>query len=66
LLLRALTVELGAPLRVFDATTADDLGVSHVPLPVELADEFALEDDALPFEIVAIVESPPARKSPRS
>jgi hypothetical protein len=44
--------QIGVPVRVFDAETADDLGIAHVPFPVELGDKLAVEAYSWPFEIV--------------
>jgi hypothetical protein len=35
---------IGVRVRVFDAPTGDDLGIAHVPFPVELGDELALDE----------------------
>jgi hypothetical protein len=48
----------GVPVRVFDAATADDLGVAHVPLPVEPGDELTIAGQLCPLEVVALVETP--------
>jgi hypothetical protein len=48
----------GVPVRVFEAATADDLGIAHVPSPVELGDELALADHPWPFEVIDAVRTP--------
>lgn len=48
----------GVPVRVYDATTAHDLGIAHVPLPVEIGDELTVEGQLWPFVIVDLVDTP--------
>lgn len=48
----------GVPVRVYEAATADDLGIAHVPLPVEIGDELMVEGRPLPFVIVDRVDTP--------
>jgi len=55
-------VRVGVPVRVHDAITADDLGVVHVPFPVELGDELAVEGDPWPLVVVDLVETPVGAK----
>ena len=49
-------MNIGVPVRVYDAATGEDLGIAHVPLPLELGDELALEGNPRPLEVVALVE----------
>ena len=49
--------QLGVPVRVFDAATVDDLGIAHVPCPVELGDQLAVEGLAGPLEVVDVIET---------
>src|SRR5262245_25619722 len=49
-------MNIGVPVRVFDAATGEDLGIAHVPLPVERGDELAVEGHPVPLEVVALVK----------
>jgi len=53
----AKSMQPGVPVRVFDAATVDDLGVAHVPFPVELGDELAVEGHSGPLEVIDLVET---------
>ena len=45
-------------MRVYDAATTDDLGIAHVPLPVEIGDALTVEGHPWPFVIVDLVDTP--------
>jgi hypothetical protein len=47
----------GVPVRVHDAATYDDLGIVHVPFPVEIGDELAIDGHQWPFVIVDLLET---------
>ena len=47
--------QIGAPVRVFDAATIDDLGIVFVPLLVEVGDSLAIEDHPMPYEVVDVI-----------
>jgi len=48
-------MDFGGLVRVFDFTTEDDLGLAHVPLPIEPGDELALAEHVWPFEVLEVV-----------
>ena len=35
----------------------DDLGIVHMPLPVEVGDRLAVEDHPRPYEVVDIIQT---------
>ena len=51
-------MEFGGLVRVFDNTTDNDLGLAHVPLPVEPGDALAVRAHVWPFEVVEVVPTP--------
>jgi hypothetical protein len=55
-------MQLGVPVRVFDAATTDDLGIVHVPPPVEVGDRLSVEDHPLPLEVVDVISTPVGAK----
>jgi hypothetical protein len=62
LLRHAVAVPPWIAVRVFNDITADDLGIAHVPSPIELGDEIAVEAHPMPLEVVDLVWAPPGAK----
>jgi hypothetical protein len=48
-------IQLGVPVKLFDAATVEELGVVHAPLPVEVGDTLALDDHPWPLEVVDVI-----------
>jgi hypothetical protein len=49
------SMQPGVPVRVFDSETTDDLGIVHMPLPIEVGDRLAIEDHPGPLEVVNVI-----------